>query len=364
MKKIPYLLSILILSFMVACSQDETGSDNSDLPASQGSLGQILVVIDSAHWAGELGQEIRQTFRSPMPGLPQDEPQFSLMHVNPFQMNSMLRRFKNIVYVATLDNKSNAGRKLKSEFTKESIEKISQDPDLFMLAKKDVFAKDQSVIHMFGNNAQELITNIGENREMIVNHFDKLEISRIKNKIYKTNEEKSITKALEKKHQFSLKVPYGYELIHNKENFVWLRQLERDVDKNIIIYYTDYITDTIFSKDNLIALRDSITSEYLRDVEKSDIFVQTQPLFPFLSRQINFNDKFAMESRGMWKLSNNSLGGPFISYTLVDETLNRLYYIEGYVAAPGKDKRDLLKELEAVISTFKTSAAPVTASST
>lgn len=356
MKKYKYYFPIFILLLVFsACSENGSGENNENLPMSQGNAGQILVVMDSAQWMGPLGQEIKQTFRQPLPGLPQDEPLFSLMYINPFQMNSMLRRFKNIIYVATLDNNSSAGRSLKSEFTKESVERISQDPDLFMLPKKNVFARDQSVVHIFGNNEEELIANIEENRQALVNHFDQLELSRIKESLYSAKEETGIMEVLEEKHQFSLRIPYGWDLVHNKENFVWIRHLELAEDKNIFIYYTDYTTDSLFTEQNLMAFRDSITSEYLRDVEKNKIYMQTQALFPFHTRQINFNGKFAMESRGMWKLSDNSLGGPFISYTLVDEALNRLYYIEGYVAAPGEDKRKPIKELEVILSTFETS---------
>jgi hypothetical protein len=48
------------------------------------------------------------------------------------------------------------------------------------------------------------------------------------------------------------------------------------------------------------------------------------------------------------------MGGPFISYSLVDEELNRIYYIEGFLYSPGKAQRDLVRELETILSTFQT----------
>jgi hypothetical protein len=49
------------------------------------------------------------------------------------------------------------------------------------------------------------------------------------------------------------------------------------------------------------------------------------------------------------------MGGPYIGYALVDEKAGRLYYIEGFAYAPGKDKREIMRELDAILWTFRTS---------
>ena len=43
-----------------------------------------------------------------------------------------------------------------------------------------------------------------------------------------------------------------------------------------------------------------------------------------------------------------------MSYTIVDEEEGLVYYIEGYVDSPGTRKKNLVRELEAILSTFKT----------
>ena len=50
------------------------------------------------------------------------------------------------------------------------------------------------------------------------------------------------------------------------------------------------------------------------------------------------------------------MGGPYVGYALVDQPKGRLYYIEGFAFAPGKDKREIMRELDTILSTFKTSA--------
>ena len=76
---------------------------------------------------------------------------------------------------------------------------------------------------------------------------------------------------------------------------------------------------------------------------------------PYYTQEINLNGNYAFELRGLWKLSDISAGGPFVSYTTVDEKLGRLYYIEGYVYRPSDDKRDWIREMDTILQTFQTS---------
>ncbi|MEO0331048.1 MAG: DUF4837 family protein, partial [Bacteroidota bacterium] len=85
-------------------------------------------------------------------------------------------------------------------------------------------------------------------------------------------------------------------------------------------------------------------------------FMTIQEIEPIVYDTVNFDDKFGVEARGLWKMSNITMGGPFLSYAFVDESLNRLYYIEGYVYYPGKNKRTQIREMEAILRTFKTEA--------
>jgi hypothetical protein len=79
-----------------------------------------------------------------------------------------------------------------------------------------------------------------------------------------------------------------------------------------------------------------------------------QDYIPPVFKKVSFNDRFAVETRGLWKLKNNSRGGPFLSYIFVDELTNRLYYIEGFIMGPGIDKkREFMRQLEAVLSSFQ-----------
>lgn len=348
-------LAFLLLFFAaIVSSCDQSANNNENLPVARGAAGEIILVMDSTNWRGAVGDALRDIFMAPMPGLPQEEPMYTLNYVNPIALNSVLKSAKNMIFVTTLEGQSRADRILKSYFTKASLERIENDPSLYLYSRQNEFAKGQEILHLFGKDEAVLIAHLTANAEQIRGYFDRAEGERLKKALF-TREEKGIEKALEDQHDFFIRVPYGYEIAKNEERFVWLRQLGRDIDKNIFIAYRNYDTEGLFSKDSLLGLREAVAKEYIYDAQDTSLYVTTQRIAPVDTVEINFNGHYSVKMKGLWKLTDNSLGGPFISYTLVDEALNRLYYIEGFVSSPGKDKKDLVREIEVILSTFKTS---------
>lgn len=354
MKKLIFAcLSALLL--LAGCKTDDGKEKEKGtyLPNARYSEAEVILVMDSAKWHGELGEALVKTFAEKIPGLPQPEPYFSLKPVRASAFKNLFKQAANIIIVMTLDNNSQEGLILKNFFTDESLERIRNNKDLFMFSQENVFAQNQSVMYLFGQNDRQLIEQLEKNKTHLREYFLKKEKSRIANKIYAGKTKDAITKSLISRHQFSLKVPGPYDLAKDEENFVWLRQLGQ-IDKSVFVYYEPYTSESVFEEQGFLNLRKKIGQTLLVDIQNPSIYMETESLVPPVLRQVNLNGKYAIEARGLWKLSDGSLGGPFISYVFVDEDLNRLYYIEGYVASPGRDKRETIRELEVILNTFKT----------
>jgi hypothetical protein len=351
-------LLILFFSFsflVVGCNVKNSEGDRSALPQSRAGEGEVLVVMDSVKWSGELGDAMRRTFSSQIPGLPQPEPYFSLKHVRPSAFRSILRQASNVIIVMTLDNKSREGEALRSYFTDESLERIRNESDIFMFTQDNVFARGQNVLYLFGQNDQQLMDNIREHQAPLKQFFLKNEKNRISRKIYTGRSIEPIIQKLVRDHQFYINVPANYDLAKEENNFVWIRQLGAD-DKSIIVYYEPYESEKVFEEEGLFQLRERVVKHQLVDVERPAIYMTTETLIPLHLERKNLNGKYAVEARGLWKLSDNTRGGAFLSYVFVDETLNRLYYIEGFLANPGRSKREPMRELEIILNSFRTEA--------
>jgi hypothetical protein len=63
---------------------------------------------------------------------------------------------------------------------------------------------------------------------------------------------------------------------------------------------------------------------------------------------VNFNGRYAIETRGLWRLVGDFMGGPFVNYVFLDEETNQMVMIDAFLYSPRRSKRDLLMQLEAI----------------
>ncbi|WP_187696318.1 DUF4837 family protein [Xanthovirga aplysinae] len=356
MKKILGRLLLIIPAILImSCSGNGDKKKNTSLlPVARGKTGEIILIMDSAQWAGPLGEAIKGVFLEVSPGLPQPESMFSLHQVNPGSMTSLLKQSKNLIYVTTLDNRSTANQEIRSTFTQASIERIKNDPELYMYTKENEFARGQEILFLFGQTEEQLIAQLTENKNKLQDNFNKVERDRMITSLDKGTKESGIMKSLMKEHGFKITIPMGYQLAMDSADFVWIRNPDQEVDKSIFITWMDYKSEKAFEKDSLLNLRERIGKKYIYANDRSDSYITTEDRVPVNSKQMSFNGKYAVELRGLWKLQRGFMGGPFLSYAFVDKATNRLYYIEGFLYSPGKRKVNSVRELESILWTFKT----------
>lgn len=351
--RILFLFVFTSLLFFTGCKNVSDKVKEDFMPLARGEADEIILVMDSAQWEGSLGDAVKGMYRQYMRVLPQDEYIFSLNKVNPRKLNSVLRNAKNMIFVMTLDSKTYESRTIREYFTDNSLKMIQKDSSLFYTVRKDEFAKGQLVLYLFGQDEEQLIEQIADNKSRLVELFESAVRERTREKVL-TKTETDLMDAITEGHGYRISIPFGWDLAKDLKDFVWLRRLEAESELNVFIYEAPYRSNEVFNEVDL--LRDEITTAYLRDSQKPELFVERQTVVPVYTERVTFQGKFAVEARGLWKISNSSGGGPFVSYTFVDEKAQKLYYIEGYVYAPGSKKKPLVREVEAILSTFRTSS--------
>ena len=364
-------LTLIILSLLVACSGEnektEIGADGevkakkaskSFLPDSAGEPGEIVIIMNKRKYDDKLGDAIKEVFRETVPGLTRSEPMFTIRVIEPSEFNRIFKVARNLVYVVSYEGRSAADQYLQNTFGAESKERIFNNPDLFMQTSEDQHAKDQKILQLFGTDDDALIKNMTENSELIQNYFNIAEKKRLAKSIRMSTESRIVLRKVNDKLGVNIKIPSGYELAVLEDNFAWVRALPAvGPSKNLFIYSKPYTSETEFESENVIKLRNEIGKQYIfGDPENAESFMTTeteymQPIF----RNINFNEQYTVEMRGAWKTNNFSVGGTFVSYTFVDQSSERLYYIEGFVIHPSEDHRELIREMESLLTTFRAS---------
>ena len=354
LKIIYYIISCLFFAFAFVSCSPKSDKELGLLKSAKGDQYEIILVMDTVKWNGKLGDAVKDIFMENIDGLPQPEPIFTVRHINPVAFNGFLREHKNIVMITTFDENTAGSRKLREFFTPESIQKVRNDDNLFMLRQTDEFAKGQIVLNLFGKDERTLIKNLKENKTRIQDMMVEVERRRLEASLFKARK-KELEAALKKSSDIELVIPEGYKLAKEEKNFVWLRYPEYDLDKNLLIFYKNYTSQNEFNEDSILAWRENIMSKYTRDPENPDYYVVLQKIAPISQRKINISGKYAIETRGLWRLKERYRGGPFLSYVFVDEDKGRIYYTEGFVYAPGGSKRQHIRELEAILKKFAAS---------
>ena len=353
-KPIYFPITILLLSMiLISCNKDWLGDQAK--PKGRGEPGEIVLVLDSGRWSGEIGSELRKIFRASVDGLPRDEPLFDLRHVTPFQFKGILKNAKNLILVVPINDATNESVRMRNFFTRDAIDSMRANNNILLITRKNLFATDQNVLFIIGHDDAGLEQKINANQNKMVSFFNKVEENRAYQRLYNVRTERLIMSNLSEKYKFEIQVPFGWKIAEEKQNFIWLRQAGDQIDKNIFVTYETYRNENQFENDSLVQWRNLIAKKYIyEDPEKVNSFIITEPLAPPTITEVNFNGYYAKKMIGRWKTNNISMGGPFISYVFVDENTGRMYYLEGFLYSPGVDQRELIRELDVILNTFKT----------
>ena len=320
MNKAHFLLFLIALLFFSCKKQEE------DLPRkATGRINTISVIIDDQLWNGEVGDRIRNKFASPVIGLPQEEPLFTINQYPAKLMEGFMTDSRTIIVV----KKEN-----KNQF----------------VIKKDQYASPQNVFHISGKTSDAILEIIEKNTPKIIKIIKETEIAESQ----RINNQSLINPIIIKnKFQISLQVPSGYLYARQNSNFLWLKKEIISGNTNLLIYQVPISSIKKASNQiaNIVKMRDSIGNLYIRGTEPDTQMITEDGYAPYLFKT-KLNNKEAYETRGTWELKNDFMSGPFVNYAIVDKEHNRILVLEGFCYSPSKEERDLMHELESIIKSI------------
>lgn len=335
MKKLKKSLEIILfLSLLNSC-----GPTTPFLPKSGGKEGELLIVIDQKHWNSPIGDTLKSYFEQDFKALPQSEPLFKLYRVFPQNFVRVFKTTNNILMI-NIDPA-----------------RTGQEPTLEIAY--DSWAKSQIVLRLNCSSELEFYNSFREKKDRIYQLIHDKDIERIQSK-FKITESSYVTEELKKNQSVYLTVPEGFYPNVIDSNFIYFtHEAEKNVDglphqitRGLWIYSFPYTDSETFTINYAKQLRDSITSKYILGSADSS-FMIIEELYPVDSNALTLNEQYALEMRGLWKMKNYFMGGPFINYTTYDKAKNRIVMIDGFVFAPRFNKREYMLQMEGIIRSIK-----------
>ncbi|MCH7400653.1 DUF4837 family protein [Belliella kenyensis] len=349
---LPALLVLITISISISSCDNSEESKNANKPKARGAIGEIILAIDSTKWQGPVGDALKEIFQADVKGLIREESMFTVRRVDPRAVTGILKQATNVVYVTTFDDRSSASQRINALFSKESKEKAASDPSLYMLRSADEHAIGQELIYLFGKNDETLIQNLQANKNKIQNLFHVRERERLEKLIL--GRKSGAARVAGEKLGLNIQVPTSYQVAKSEDDFLWLRQPTPRSDRadiSLFFYEMDYTSEEQVFPEEIIKLREKIAKAHLySDPDNRNSYLTIEKVDP-TPTFTNFNIKgnYAVELRGGWKTANLSMGGSFMSYTIVDTEKGKLYYMEGFVYFPSQNHREAIREIETLL---------------
>lgn len=301
----------------------------------QGSPYEVLVVCDGREWESPLGEELRTVLGTPVEMLNQVEPMFDIVRITARDFKHLLPSYRNILKV------------LCSPEVKETA----------ILAQYDVVASPQIVLTFQGPSTAAMVEYLRQNGESLLQVLEIAERNRTIEYARKQG-----AKALEKivREEFDIELPIsnGYLFRAESDDFVWASNEYPVASQGFFIYTHPFKGKESITTEALVKARNDFAKRipgpsdgsYMTTVKRIPN-IEDDGYIDFLPQRkvVKIDGREWIELRGFWEVEHDFMGGPFVSYTTLDEREGELLTIDCYVYSPKYGKRNFLRPLEHLV---------------
>ncbi len=328
MKKRYRILTLLLIILFISCEHKPTKEDilTHGMPSSGGKTLEMLLVIPDSLYTKSLKDYLGNIFEKAQEGLPQKEPYFDLVQLTPGQYynSEMFKKHRNVLIINKQAGNNNTIR--------QAINKTVYPQAIFEI-KTDNTDSIYSILNAYANT--------------IKYQFRKNEHIRIYN-AFKRDENIKLREKIKKTFDFSLTFPSDFYLAKQTDNFFWIRKETQKESFNVMIYKKPYSSQDLFMGKKVIELRDSLGKAFVPGSVKGS-YMGTELRTELFRDTIKAGNYVMIETRGLWRLFGDFMGGPFLNYVFRDEKNKNFVMIDCFLYNPNKPKRDYLMQLESIV---------------
>ena len=326
-----------------SCNNSINEHDDSQKRGSSGKTLELLVVADQDVYRGDTKELIDSLFGRPQKCLPTPESMFNVVNipVSSYKNTEMFRTHRNVLL----------------------LDINAENPDKVYMHIDD-YAAPQVVFDFAMKDRESLHANLRKYEQVMLRELYNAEHRRMF-KIFRGMQAYDINKKLQSKFGFSLMFPDEYHIAKTDDDFAWVRKEAKDFGIGVLIDVFPYESRDAFDEQHILDRLDAVMKRqvpasapgsYMGIERRRD--EQGAYLAPIVSRQVDLDSSsYSMETRGCWRTFGDCfMGGPFVTYTVLDPTEKKVVMLTGYVYCPRNKpstKRDLLMQVESICRTIK-----------
>lgn len=315
---------MILAAALLMCACGGNGKGGSLKPTSSGRPYEILLVADAAHFQDGLIDSLTSLLKSPVPGLPQEENAFDVSKVTEDQYFHNLRYCRNIINL--------------------NIDRTFTTPKIKF--SRDVYSSPQMVMTMQAPDSKSLMSYLGEHGQEVIDFFTRAEMNR-EIDLLKGKHNEVVTKTVREMFGCDVWVPIELGKTKVGKDFFWASTDRGQRDMNFVVYSYPYTDVETFTEEYCLAKRDSVMKANIPGPREGQYMETARPFVDVIDSELR--GRYAQEARGLWRMKNYDMGGPFVSLSRVDEKNGRVIVAEGFVYAPGDNKKHLMRRMEASV---------------
>ncbi|MBQ3780662.1 MAG: DUF4837 family protein [Bacteroidaceae bacterium] len=329
MKPLFYSVLLMTTLLLFSCDGSNNGKQGTAKGRSTSQPYELLVVCNKEWLKTDAATTFKTVIDADVPCLPQREPQFRLTKIEPTAFTKSFMFYANII---TAD--INPTKYQKAECG----------------VARDLYARPQLLISLTAPDQASFDDLCNTYRDRILDLFNEAELQRLEGFLSKRFSG-IVERQARSQFGVGLHVPEEINAVKTGKDFLWgSSEGQTEQYLNVCLYTVPYTSAEQLTQEAFIVRRDSIMKVNIEGGHKGQYMSTEKRVVQ--SRYINVAGRTVQEVRGLWAMEGDAMGGPYVSLVQVDSVRSRLLITEGFVYAPDKKKRDLLRKMEAALRTL------------
>lgn len=316
------LLVAFTTSFFSSCfNSDRKGQKR----GSSGKTLEILLVANKDVYYGTAKDRILELLKAPQAALNQSESLYDVVNIphSSFQNNDMFQAHRNIIIMSVSDTNRNR-----------------------VYLNRDLWAQPQMVFEFSLTSRDSVIPFMERYMPVINKEIKNAEHARIK-RAFSGIENYKVMEKLRKNFGFELTLSNEYQLSKLFPDFAWVRKEAGDFSIGILISTEPYKSRIQFEENVILNRMDTVMKRNVPGPAEGS-YMGTERRIDAVSQNVEFHGNYCVETRGLWRLFGDFMGGPYVNYTFVAPDGKNLIMLTGYVYSPKQPKRDFLMQAESI----------------
>lgn len=343
-------LNMKLMSFLLLASIVFFSSCSSFKKNAYGPDGRLVVFADSA--TIELLQPgLKGSLAEPIYTLPQIEPFFDLEY-QPIGNFNRLQDRAYLVFLGSLTDSTYTSRLIRQMLSPEILSRVTSG-EQYVFFLKNRWANRQLIAFVVGDSLHHVNDILIREKAILQQEFNQLTNERSAIQMFRKKSQPKLQQQMADKLGFSVAFQHDYIIIRDSigPNWFYMKRAQYDLDRWLWIHWWDAPQPEFDNFDQFITKRNQLTAQF---IHSDDGAVEEVVKNMVQHKEVDFLGNYAIETRGLWRLSDFSMGGPFISYTFWNDSLNQMFMISGNVLAPKfQSKREFIREIEIIAKTFR-----------